>query len=209
FAEEAKLAADAARPIPPYDLDATTPEDAYPLHGIIPEQEWAALDALLPQLKAAESHAQRYQLLSNTRSNWVKGHVKHAYEAPKPNPKTVKILAYIAAMLSFRALAGGKDVPERKSIVDRLSPTPEIVVDSLLARFTEKLRGTNKPKVTSQMDMSLLTHVFALCLKIDDFATDTTLIAADLRMGVTKRVSPSGERHVPIAWLQARAVDGA
>ncbi|KAA1474187.1 RNA polymerase I associated factor, A49-like protein [Dentipellis sp. KUC8613] len=184
--EEAKLAADAARPIPPYNMEAEIPEDIYPLHGIIPEQEWQALDSLLPQLKAASSNLARAKLLSNTRSKWVSQHLALAYAGPKPKAKTVKLLIYIAAMLSFRAITGGKAVPERDAIVEKMSPTPEIVIDSLISRFTEKLRGSNKPHTTSHTDTNLMTHIFALCLKVDDFATDTTLLASDLRMGVTK-----------------------
>lgn len=34
------------------------------------------------------------------------------------------------------------------------------------------------------METLLLTHMFALCLRIDDYATDTTLIANDLSQKV-------------------------
>lgn len=36
------------------------------------------------------------------------------------------------------------------------------------------------------METMLLTHMFALCLRVDDYATDTTLIAKDLSMSVAK-----------------------
>lgn len=36
------------------------------------------------------------------------------------------------------------------------------------------------------METMLLTHMFALCLRIDDYATDTTLVAKDLSMAVAK-----------------------
>ena len=36
--------------------------------------------------------------------------------------------------------------------------------------------------MTSENETSLLTHLFSLCLKVDEYATDTTLIAADLKM---------------------------
>jgi DNA-directed RNA polymerase I subunit RPA49 len=40
--------------------------------------------------------------------------------------------------------------------------------------------------MTSDNETSLLTHLFSLCLKIDDCATDATLIAADLKMSPTR-----------------------
>ena len=42
-AEEMKAAADEARPIPPYDVDAERPDDVYALHDIIPESEFNAI----------------------------------------------------------------------------------------------------------------------------------------------------------------------
>ena len=36
--------------------------------------------------------------------------------------------------------------------------------------------------MTTENETRLLTHLFALCLKADDYATDTELIAADLKM---------------------------
>jgi DNA-directed RNA polymerase I subunit RPA49 len=36
--------------------------------------------------------------------------------------------------------------------------------------------------MTTENETSLLTHLFSLCLKVDDYATDTALIAADLKM---------------------------
>lgn len=41
-------------------------------------------------------------------------------------------------------------------------------------------------QTTSQTKTTILTHIFALCLRVDDYATDTTLLAADLAMTVVK-----------------------
>lgn len=43
-------------------------------------------------------------------------------------------------------------------------------------------------KITSQKETMLVTHMLALCLHVDDFATDTMLIAHDLKMPVSKYV---------------------
>ena len=40
--------------------------------------------------------------------------------------------------------------------------------------------------MTGSMDTLLLAHVFALCLKVDHFATDTAIIANDLKLATTK-----------------------
>ncbi|ETW79765.1 hypothetical protein HETIRDRAFT_440794 [Heterobasidion irregulare TC 32-1] len=183
--DEAKLAADAARLIPPYNMDAETPEDAYPLHGIIPEQEWSALDALYRPLKNMSSTLDRMKSLPNVRSQWVREHLNLAYATPKPSSKIVKMLIYITTLMAFRS-ATGKAVPERRALLERLSPAPEVIVDGLLTRFTEKARGSTKAHMTSQTDTILLTSMFALCLRVDDYATDTQLMATDLKLGVTR-----------------------
>ena len=40
--------------------------------------------------------------------------------------------------------------------------------------------------VTQEMETNVLTHMFALCLRVDEWATDTTILAGDLSMSVTK-----------------------
>jgi len=41
-------------------------------------------------------------------------------------------------------------------------------------------------QTTTQTKTTILTYIFALCLRVDDYATDTTLLAADLAMPVIK-----------------------
>ena len=40
--------------------------------------------------------------------------------------------------------------------------------------------------MTTENETRLLTHLFSLCLKVDDYATDTALIAVDLKMSSTR-----------------------
>lgn len=46
--------------------------------------------------------------------------------------------------------------------------------------------GPFRLKVTSQTETMLMTYMLALCLRVDDFATDTELIAHDLGMPAPK-----------------------
>lgn len=104
-------------------------------------------------------------------------------------------------MFTFREVVG-KNVPDRAVILERLAPAPEAVVDGLLSRFTDTPRGSTKcvmcplrimlayigprAQMTTENETRLLTHLFSLCLKVDDYATDTALIAADLKMSSTR-----------------------
>ena len=102
-------------------------------------------------------------------------------------------------------------VNDKTALQERLKDVPSLVVDGLLSRFTETSRDNNQcvqscfrfqhhtdtvaissTKMTPQTETMLLAYMFALCLRVDDYATDTTLIAKDLSMAVTKYVSVCG-----------------
>ncbi|KAI0031466.1 Rpa49 subunit specific to nuclear RNA polymerase I [Vararia minispora EC-137] len=186
--DKAQEVADSARLIPAYDANAMTPEDAYPLHNIIPEPELNALDSLASSLKSAENVTARLKCLPFAQSEWIKHHLLQAFRpGSKLRNQTLKVIAYIAAMFNFRRAASGpRGAPERAELLKKMERTPEIVVDGLLSRFTETPRGSSTAKMTGATETLLFTHMFALCLKLDSFATDTALIAKDLRMSVTK-----------------------
>ncbi|KAF8259326.1 Rpa49 subunit specific to nuclear RNA polymerase I [Lactarius quietus] len=174
-------AVNAARLIPAYNADAQKPEDVYPLHNIIPEQEWAALDSVLREIRNQPDDRARIRLLPNSRSNWLRQHLMLAFSSPKPKFKLIKMLIYASVMFTFRGVVE-RSVPDRDVILERLAPAPEPVVDGLLTRFTETPRGSTKAQMTTENETSLLTHLFSLCLKVDDYATNTALIAVDLKM---------------------------
>ncbi|EMD35139.1 hypothetical protein CERSUDRAFT_116615 [Gelatoporia subvermispora B] len=180
--EEAKASADSSRLIPAYNADATRPNDVYPLHNIIPEAELNAIQ--IGAFRSAGSHEKRKALLPYSRSNWINDHLFLLFEAPRLSKSNLKILIYISAMFAFRAAS--RSVSDRQTLQTKLGNVPSIVIDGLLSRFTETVRNTNTAKTTSQTETSLLTHMFALCLRMDDFATDTTAVAHDLSMAVDK-----------------------
>jgi len=51
------------------------------------------------------------------------------------------MLIYASVMFTFLSLVR-RSVPDRTALLERLAPAPEVVVDSLLARFTETPRGS-------------------------------------------------------------------
>ncbi|KAF8154095.1 RNA polymerase I associated factor, A49-like protein [Crassisporium funariophilum] len=200
--EETKEAADNNRLIPPFSATATEPAEVYPLHDIIPEAEWKSLS--LSSFDAAQSDGERIAMLPFRKSIWVNDHLKATMEATgKTKKKNLKILLYISAMLAFRQAASSKAL-EKDKLYERLAGIPAIVVDSFLSRFAEMPRGSTSYQVTSATKTSLMTHIFALCLKLDNYATNTKVIAQDLSMPVTDvnnlfkslgcKVSKLGER---------------
>ncbi|EGO02918.1 hypothetical protein SERLA73DRAFT_165847 [Serpula lacrymans var. lacrymans S7.3] len=180
--EEAKATADSARLIPPYNPDAFDAEGVYPLHNVIPEVEWRALST--SALIAANDDQNRVALLPYQRSSWVNQHLRVVFSASTPKKSDIKILLYIAAMLAFRASTFKRI--DKQAVHEKLHGVPSVIIDGLLSRFTETARGSTDAQTTTQTQTTILTYMFALCLRVDDFSTDTTLIAADLSQPVTK-----------------------
>ncbi|PPQ90265.1 hypothetical protein CVT25_013090 [Psilocybe cyanescens] len=182
--EESKGFANKNRLIPPFSATATDPSEVYPLHDIIPEAEWKALS--IASFDAAGDYSERIAMLPYKRSQWVNDHLRGFTEAiGKSKKRNLKILLYISAMLAFRQATFQKTIDKEK-LYERLSSVPGIVVDGLLSRFTEVARGSSSYHSTSATKTSLLTYTFALCLKVDDYASNTTIIAHDLSMTVTE-----------------------
>ncbi|KIM90013.1 hypothetical protein PILCRDRAFT_812811 [Piloderma croceum F 1598] len=180
--EEAKETADNNRLIPTHNPDAEVPGDVYPLHNIIPEAEWKALST--SAFTAAASNKECIALLPYSRSTWINQHLSTLFAASVLNKKNLKILYYISAMLAFRNATFKKF--ERSAVEERLSGVPSIVIDGLFSRFTETSRGSTNLQTTTQTQTTILTYIFALCLRMDDYAAETTPIASDLSMPVTR-----------------------
>ncbi|KIK09570.1 hypothetical protein K443DRAFT_390225 [Laccaria amethystina LaAM-08-1] len=182
--EEAKDAADQNRLIPPFNATTMDPSDVYPLHDIVSEAEWKALS--VTAFDDANDDKERIALLPFRYSKWLTSHLSNiSQEAGKSKKKRMKILLYISAMLGFRQALLRKDF-DKDYLYEKFSGVPSIVLDSLVSRFTEVSRGSTKHQATSATKTLILTNIFALCLKLDKFASDTDLLAHDLSMKVSE-----------------------
>lgn len=182
--EEAKVEADKNRLIPPFNADAERPGDVYILSDIIPEAEFNALN-ISSFLQKGLSDKDRQAFLPYTRSNWINLQLRLLFSSGKPSNKSdVKILWYISTMIAFKNAS--KTLNDKDKLYERLKSVPSIVVDGLLSRFTESSRDSTKLQITSQMETKLLAYMFALCLRVGDYAVDCSTIAQDLSMSAAK-----------------------
>ncbi|KAI6148088.1 Rpa49 subunit specific to nuclear RNA polymerase I [Pisolithus tinctorius] len=160
--EEAQATADSTRLVPPYNAEATVPS----------ELRFWSLD------KTNEYRFFRFKDPNGSISICVQSATLHLLAKPTCT-SSAKILQYIAYMMLFWQLAIQSNLG-KVSLQEKLTSMPSVVADGLLSRFTESARTSSKSQFTSQKEMLLLTHMFALCLRVDDYATNTEIIAKDL-----------------------------
>ncbi|KAF9264475.1 RNA polymerase I associated factor, A49-like protein [Marasmius fiardii PR-910] len=186
-AEEVKEIEDTNRPIPQFDDTTTDPAEVYPLHNIIPESEWRAIDT--SQFDAAKSPKDRIALLPSARPDWVQTHVR-ALEGSnqKSAKKKWKMVYYVSALFAlFRILAPNNRRMDKQTIRQKLKGVPTLIVDGMLSRFSETSRDSDSHSLTSGMETKLLSFLLALCLHADDYMSNPDVIAGDLSL-TTQRV---------------------
>ncbi|KAG8930520.1 DNA-directed RNA polymerase I subunit rpa49 [Tulasnella sp. 418] len=182
--EEAVAIADSNRPIPPVNMDAKTPSEAYPLDSIIPPAEFKSLS--ISNILNASSQEERLTYFPMNRGEWIQTKLTSIFKSSKPRKTNVKILLYISILWSFKLMAF--KVHDKSILQERLSGVPYQVIDGLVSRFTESRRGSSGFEVTPHMEIKLLNYLFALCLRLDDFSTQINTLAADLHMSASKYV---------------------
>ncbi|TFK72372.1 RNA polymerase I associated factor, A49-like protein [Pluteus cervinus] len=182
--EEAKVLADETRLIPAFNATTSDPTEVYPISSVIPDVEWKAIS--VSAFDQASTYEERKALLPFAYSRWCQSHLRRLYsgEQQKANKKELKIIFYVAAMLGFRDFIVRKKSIDRTEIKEKLSQIPEMIVDSLLSRFTEVPRESTHHRRTPAKDTFLLTHIFALFLRLDNYACDPEALSLELKMTV-------------------------
>ncbi|KAL0575093.1 DNA-directed RNA polymerase I subunit rpa49 [Marasmius crinis-equi] len=180
-AEQAKQVEDSNRLIPPFDDNTSDPAEIYPLHNIVPEAEWRVIDT--SKFEAAKSFKDKTVLLPSAHPTWIQGHVKvlDASTNPKAAKKKWKTVYYVSALFTLRRVMGSKRM-EKQIVHQKMKGVPALIVDGLLSRFTETSRDSEGHTLTSGMDTKLLSYMFALCLRADEYMSNPELIAKDLSL---------------------------
>jgi DNA-directed RNA polymerase I subunit RPA49 len=116
-------------------------------------------------------------------------------EGNVPNPskrdrERLRLVVHLSYLFQFRNTARPGQLVDRAKLVERLGNPSNAVVDALLERYTEKVKGgaggDEARKVTTTMELKLLTYMLVIALKLDGWSTDVETMANDLGMG-TKR----------------------
>ncbi|KAF9034445.1 RNA polymerase I associated factor, A49-like protein [Hymenopellis radicata] len=182
--EEAKDVADASRLIPPYNDTTKDPADVYALHDIVPESEWKSI--VTSPFDQAKSLKDKQALFPSRNSSWVNRHLKSLQgTSVKGVKKKIKLVYCVSAMLAFRRAINRREI-DRAKVEEQLKGVPSNILDGMFNRFTEVSRGSTEHRTTPAMETKLLAYLFALCLKADGYASDPSLLSADLGIPVTR-----------------------
>ncbi|XP_002974007.2 DNA-directed RNA polymerase I subunit rpa49 [Selaginella moellendorffii] len=194
--KEVEKAANAAmvRRIPPYNLDAKAPDDAYPLNKIITKEEWQSMDSS-DLMKAAKKAAELEALRSQEKYwNFILDRI-HRLRVDgdrEGNAKRSFIMVYLNYLLLMFHATRGRVVSGRNPFFDEKVnlDMPQVIYDKLSSMFlqdappqTEK-RGSGGSGKLLHRDY-LLSYILVLAMKLDGFTSDAQDMATELKMTVT------------------------
>ncbi|WMV34079.1 hypothetical protein MTR67_027464 [Solanum verrucosum] len=166
---EVAVATDSARNIPPHDLDATIPQLAYPLDRIISKGEW---DFLLDIFELTEAGAEMtpdlYPSFVCNRSYKLE-HIQDEDE----KKRLAGIFSFITHLVKF------KD----KHSMDGVSSAKHHKFPGILSqKFTSMFSISDSKRLPEEKVTLLINYVLVLTLFADDFRSDPSDIAKDLRI---------------------------
>ncbi|KAK8578852.1 hypothetical protein V6N13_142129 [Hibiscus sabdariffa] len=157
-----------ARNIPPHDVSATTPPEAYPLDKIILKGDWDFLGDIHNLLQVGE------EVSSNAYPHFVCNRIRKldATQDDTEKWKLSCVFSYITHLVKFRdQFSMGQASAKNHNV-------PSIIHHRFLNMFTDP---GSKILASDKIDL-LISYVLVLTLHADGFRTDPTDIAKDLRI---------------------------
>lgn len=177
------------RPVPPVNENATSVEDVYALHSIIPKKEWANIR--INSIFDEESEEQRMEMLPYAKSAFVAKNL--AKFVALHNESKVQMLYY--ASLLFGVFANRR-VRNKNALMERLGNKPsELLVDGVLERFAVSRTsdfGKSKDRsfiIDPYHEDKLLCYLLALLFHIEGFTLEILPLANELNMKPTRLVN--------------------
>lgn len=145
-AEAVKTAEKEAKPLPPLNMEAESPEDAYPLHLLAPDEEISGLStAWIPQKESIDAVIQglpyRDSTFINDRLRSMLQAKNQTVRITRDKRDTVQVLLYLSL---FFVLKREKNMTLEKMQSKVGHTVPHGVIEALLDRFTEGARSTER-----------------------------------------------------------------
>ncbi|KAL2036944.1 hypothetical protein N7G274_010369 [Stereocaulon virgatum] len=175
--EEMQAEIDEAKPLPKPNMQAETPAEVYPVEDLV--GGIAVLKAIgvkewIDKVNAGKD--------IQTKSLFVARRLRATVQSG--DVKKVKILKYLLLLIEwFRSLKPGKKTghraPKPEDLPDLLANWGSDIVNGVNRRFAEGGGALNKWHLDN-----LITHILALTLTLDNYATDTHDILKDLKLEI-------------------------
>lgn len=181
--------------LPPCNFDAKTVEEAYPLEGLVTREEQMALTPgvkeMLPKVKKSSEIATMRE--NHTFGEYVLQHFETMPRDKKAARAHMRLLMYISHLQQMveapRIMKTAKPDTtfgtEDDALVPSLAGIPPGVVTRMLSLFAERQvsPGGRLSYVRTQfLRDKLLVHLCAVCLTLENYDMDITVLSKDLRM---------------------------
>ncbi|TIA58617.1 RNA polymerase I associated factor, A49-like protein [Aureobasidium pullulans] len=162
----------ASKPIPKPNLNATEAENVYPIGTLVPVADMKALT--VKEWQDTVAAGEDVKLTSRFVAHRI------AAIATRDDVQRLKALKYLMLLIEFNLALkqgrGGKKVPPRDQLRQKLAEWPETLIESVRRKFSD-----NNELNKWHMD-NLITHMAAISLFIDGYKTDTHDLREDLRL---------------------------
>ncbi|KAK3065290.1 hypothetical protein LTS18_002693 [Coniosporium uncinatum] len=185
--ESMQEAVDANKPRPQPNTAASTPAEVYSTDTLIGDEVFANITVNDWLEKAATGEDIK------TSSRFVARRI--AALAQGKEVVKLKYVKFMLVLINFHnalspARGGGRKLPQREKLREKLG-MPDLILGPITRKFCDG------PNMTKWHVDYLFTHILAMSLVVDDFATDTFDLKEDLRLEqsqVTKYVTELGAR---------------
>ncbi|VFQ61443.1 unnamed protein product [Cuscuta campestris] len=166
--EEVPFTDDYDRNIPPYDLAATTPETAYPLHKIIFKGEWDYLTDIFDLSEAGE------RISPDAYPSFVcnRMHTLADIKSEEERRKLAGIFSYITHLIKFK---------DKHSMDGFQSAKNHRFPKMLFQKFSSMFCVPESKRLPNEKVDLLISYVLVLTLYADNFRSNPSDIAKDLR----------------------------
>ncbi|KAM3068108.1 DNA-directed RNA polymerase I subunit rpa49 [Clarireedia jacksonii] len=163
--------ADAAKPRPKADVEATELKDVYTVENLIGIEVFKSI----PVLEWQKSVKEKKNI--STSSRYVSSRIINAATA---GAEKLKILRYLLLLLdlhmSCKPIRGGKQLPKADDLRAKLGNVPETIVADTRRKFSD---GAVMSKFKTDL---LITHICALACLVDNFEVDLYDLQLDLKL---------------------------
>ncbi|XP_047325672.1 DNA-directed RNA polymerase I subunit RPA49 [Impatiens glandulifera] len=156
------------RNIPFHDVNATTPDSAYPLDKIILNSDWDFLIDVLEYVQSGEGLTQYYPTFVRNRAHKLPS-IKDDFE----KSKIAGLFSFITHLIKFK---------DKHSFEGASSAKNHIIPAQIYQRFNSLFAESDSKRLLDEKRNLLISHVLVLTLFADDFKSDMADIAKDLRM---------------------------